>query len=835
MVNSKTIATMKNLFKNLMLVAVAAMAFTACSEDNNEVNNVEKKTVISGVLNIVNDDTRSGFTGSYTEDEKTYYQSSWDGGETIKIFVDGVDDPVTTTIDKEGRFEVELDGELPESFFMTIVSPADSWSSKDISTIPAEQTPLANSVDPSAHILKVQNVQVTNGSADAAKMDHQAAYGKMTVNGVDFDIDHVVVNLKGTYYMNYERECTYTINADNVQNNVFWFTTETFENVTEFTVTAYDAEGKAVTKTVDVAAADKTLAFNYGRVSTFSVSGLEEPAVPMFTSAYASGYNTYDFTLTFQGNELSTLVLNPYYIANDDWTITPGTYSFSNSGGAFYTKGYSSYGDTDLYYGTVKISVVNGQYHFEFIKLADQQNNVVLEYATYTGEVEDLNVPDPRTPLATPNVTYSLDGNKVTLSWEPVEGAVGYRVRDYYYDIDTTTTELTVTAELTEYKWYYIYVSAIAAEDDANNKSSYETEIAFEHKDPRVTLSNPTNVVVTTDGANATISWDKVEGADYYQIYYYLEGDHEIDVTDSSVTIELGYSKSVWVYIYSMAYDTNPAYKSSISSDCYVQVITGRDPNVFADFVYDTLSWNSQYSRFELTGNGNDMTQFYLNSNDRPGNNSINTRTYTYAGNTVSNPGEGTFSLRYLLGSGAGSSHYVYDASMSVAFENGQYVILITVIDAGNSKVVGKTFGYKGMPEGWVAPSAGGDDNTGEGGDDNTGGEDPNPEQPDVTDEDFTNWNYDAVIDQGSGIVKLTDKSGTGRVVEFKLNEIAIAKFYGDTSKSSHFTDVKVDGVSATATAESWFQFGRSNQFFVEIDMTINGVHYSGKAASLAF
>jgi hypothetical protein len=106
-------------------------------------------------------------------------------------------------------------------------------------------------------------------------MGHQVAYGKMTVNGVDFAIDHVVVNLKGTYYQNYERECTYTINADKVQNNVFWFTTETFENVTEFTVTAYDAEGKAVTKTVDVAAADKTLAFNYGRVSTFSVSGLE--------------------------------------------------------------------------------------------------------------------------------------------------------------------------------------------------------------------------------------------------------------------------------------------------------------------------------------------------------------------------------------------------------------------------------------------------------------------------------------------------------------------------------------------------------------------------------
>ena len=60
---------MKNLFKNLMLVAVAAMAFTACTETNDEVNAVVNKTIVTGVASF-GDDTRSGFTGSeVTEDE----------------------------------------------------------------------------------------------------------------------------------------------------------------------------------------------------------------------------------------------------------------------------------------------------------------------------------------------------------------------------------------------------------------------------------------------------------------------------------------------------------------------------------------------------------------------------------------------------------------------------------------------------------------------------------------------------------------------------------------------------------------------------------------------
>ena len=498
---------------------------------------------------------------------------------------------------------------------------------------------------------------------------------------------------------------------------------------------------------------EKPLAFSFGQVSKFSVSELEtpeEPATPSFSGAAVEGTRYNDFYIHFsdKDNKLKALKLNPCGMASPDWTIAPDTYYFDNSYG-FYTAGYSTYGNTDLYGGKVEISVVNGQYHFEFINLADQQGNVVLAYATYTGEIAGLNVPDLRTPLAKPtNVTATAEANTITIKWDAVEGADGYRVK-LYSPYDESFEDVVYVTE-------YVYKAKL-----------YSTKYSFT--------------------------------------------------------------------IMSYASDEN---ENKSSDDAYVDVTTGKDPNALADVILseptaDTYSSYGFCFRMNITDNSGKYFRFFFNEADR-GNNSLNTGVYTGIGNGSSDnyaPGVGKFAATMFdkwgsRVSGFYARHFKEASTIEVTFANNEYTIVLTH--------EGKTYGYKGMPEGWEAPSAGGDDNTGEGGGDNTGGEDQ--EQPDVTDEDFTNWNYGAVINQGSGIVTLTDRSGTGRVVEFKLNEIAIAKFYGDTSKSSHFTDVKVDGVSATATAESWFQFGSSGwNYFVEIDMTINGVHYTGKAAALEF
>ena len=132
----------------------------------------------------------------------------------------------------------------------------------------------------------------------------------------------------------------------------------------------------------------------------------------------------------------------------------------------------------------------------------------------------------------------------------------------------------------------------------------------------------------------------------------------------------------------------------------------GVDTSFKANYIYDTLRWDG--TRMELSGNnelgGN--TTFSLNTNNRPGDNSITLGEYTYAGYNVSSPAEGTFSFRYLAGSFASSSYanQVNDAVMTVAFADGKYEIIITFNNAQNAKLNGKTIGYKGMPEGWTAP-----------------------------------------------------------------------------------------------------------------------------------
>ena len=531
---------MKNLFKKLMLVAVAAMAFTACSQDVNEVNKVEKVTRYEFTANFA--DTRSGFAEK--EEGATAYKSEWHEGDQIKLFITdyaGWGAEVTTPISAEGNFALELSG-APESFFMTVVSPAESWASEYTANIPAVQTPLANSVDPKAHLLQAQAVPVSGASAHLG-MNHMAAYGKMTVKGVDFAIDHVVVDLKGSFY-GYDRNLSYTINAANVENNTFWFATEPID-VAEFTVTAYDAEGNAVAKTVNVAEAGKTMSFNYGRVGTFSVSGLEVPAVPMFTSAYISGYSHSDFYLYFTDDTLGVLKLNPAAMANEDWEMKLGTYEigYNYSGYPFFYPGqYSTYKGTYLDSGVVSFSAVDGQYLVEFTDIADENGKVVLERAMYKGTIEGLNIPDLREKLAAPsNVQTSVSGKTITITWSEVTGADGYRVKLYspheeYFEEVVTGTEYVYNAQLANMTYSFTIMS-YAKDDNANYKSSNDAyaDVTTEDIDPKMEVSE-SKLAFSADGGDKTFNVT-LKNTDA-EITYTQEGDwFSVEMSGNTFTV----------------------------------------------------------------------------------------------------------------------------------------------------------------------------------------------------------------------------------------------------------------------------------------------------------
>ena len=595
---------MKNLFKNLMLVAVAAMAFTACTETNDEVNAVVNKTRYEFTANIA-EETRSGFAEK--EEGATAYKSEWFGNETLKIFVTDYGSynvETTADINAEGQFDLELEN-APESFFITAVSPAESWVSEYTATIPAVQTPLANSVDPKAHLLQAQAVPVSGNSGDI-NFTHMAAYGKMTVKDVDFAIDHVVVDLKGSYY-GYDRELSYTINATNVENNTFWFATEPID-VAKFTVTAYDAEGNAVTKTVDVAEAGKTMSFQYGRVGTFSVSGLEEytePVGPMFTSAETSSYGQDKYIYFYSDdNSLSTLKINAFgcFGDNDDiWIAGVYSHNWSNSA-VIYTGIYSTYDGIEINEITVTVSHVNEGYKIVIENVYDRYGNMLLEKATYIGEISGLAKPDPRVKLDTPNVTSTISGKTITMTWEAVANAESYLIEGESLAEPISTTELTATITLPTYDYCYFYVQAVVDANSTEYRSSDKTYV--EYNDPREPLASPANLKAEADGNNVTITWDSVEGADSYSVY--VDGTLVAEkIKATSYLFEADYGTYYNIRVVANVVEGSTDYRNSDSAYTYITTpidIDGIEANYNVTLTGYTINKDSSYGKqFEFT------------------------------------------------------------------------------------------------------------------------------------------------------------------------------------------------------------------------------------------
>ena len=391
---------MKNLFKNLMLVAVAAMGFTACEQVIDDVNASNEKFTVNIVGDFA-DDTRSGFVGSETNDGKTFYKSAWDGNETAVFSLDEADLVSATNAYTDGGNKA-----LFAPVFTTTGSTIYAFSPKYVANeclggvsgintkyrdvyvaIPSEQTPEAVSVDPAAHILA--------GEAEFAEtvdmsFSHVLAYGKMTITGFDNDIKKVVITtdnkpLVGSscYYYYADNtygnskgdlanvsECSLTINADNVVDNVFWFGCAPADLTgTTLKVKIYSGED-TYTRNVEIS---KTLKFQQGRVASFNISfaGIEKDVVTVdwVNNAYnlvksaahlevgdqvviAAAKSNYAMGAS-RGNNYAAIAVNK----NDNGTIDfdsdvlvltlqagkkDGTYAFNYSDGYLYAASSSS-------------------------------------------------------------------------------------------------------------------------------------------------------------------------------------------------------------------------------------------------------------------------------------------------------------------------------------------------------------------------------------------------------------------------------------------------------------------------------------------------------------
>ena len=497
---------MKNLFKNLMLVAVAAMAFTACEKDNADTNKGEEKTVITFDIDIEGTGTRTYF-GAY--DEETGYPTLLSGNETAKFnhwtTGNGNLENQEATINN-GRFTVGFSyvnsGETIDAYL-----PASAWgdakttwydnnSYSDVTrdyAFPMEQNPTTTSVDPKAHIFKATTTYNGEDNIDLY-FEHQVAYGKMSLrNFAGADVEQYVLTINGE---------TYVVNA--AWTTDVWFACEPAE-VSEMSVSVVTANG-TYTKSLAVSA-ENTLNFVKGQVSKFGVNmdGVtsEKTEVIEFDGTIKSWKKMSDYGKYLLTGDNFSFVLGQYnnyenYLfkrSNNDCILGTSTSSSKYFTITDMTDASISASTLTPTAGTLVINEGGGNTNADKIHdvtITLTINGVEYVYTYYgiiNGEAVDNGGNEGgETPevvkLDTPVVTATVDGKIVTVNWNAVDGAANYTVSVDGAVKESTYTSTTYTFEGTYSTTHTISVVANPANTTTHSVSDAGTATAKIGADP---------------------------------------------------------------------------------------------------------------------------------------------------------------------------------------------------------------------------------------------------------------------------------------------------------------------------------------------------------------
>ena len=314
-----------------MLVAVAAMAFVACSQDVNDINILPKQTTLNFTARFV-DDTRAYFGEKGEEGYPVY----WAGGESVRFVAPGADYDGTyetraeaVKADEQGieaTFDVVFNNPIKAGTVYAYLG--DGWNPmSNYAYVNNSQTPTATSVDPKCIMASTSfeyDGETMEVSGDFA---HGAGYGKMTINGFEGKtISSVELNFAGTNY------CNYTLNVADIAEHTFWFASEENE-VSNFTISVV-VDGVSYSKEVEIGS-DKHLYFKKGLVSKFSVSGLVKDPIqlemPIVTTSFANGkvtvsWNAIENAESYTVKVDGTVVEEEYKDTSYSFDATYGTY-----------------------------------------------------------------------------------------------------------------------------------------------------------------------------------------------------------------------------------------------------------------------------------------------------------------------------------------------------------------------------------------------------------------------------------------------------------------------------------------------------------------------------
>lgn len=326
---------MRQVFKSIMLIAAAAMAFTSCQKEETAA-----PETVSATLTM-----HAG-----VEETKTYLDENnavlWGTGEAVTLYVGSGE----TAKFFDSASTNDYDGEASASFTFAIedVAQADSYALGGIYPesaamddnknaaqykviLPATQNQVDGNYDPSAYIMVLKPEVVTELPTEyTASFRRAAALNKITLTGVKENISSVEITvpekkyLAGRRYMDlttgesgevyYDQSNKVTVNSSFTGNSIdVWFTSWGVE-LAEGDELSIKMTSATKTYTRTIAARAEGIKFVEGDLNTLTVnmSSATEETLDNFSGEYLI-VNT-DLTRAAQawagGNNLPEFVLN---------------------------------------------------------------------------------------------------------------------------------------------------------------------------------------------------------------------------------------------------------------------------------------------------------------------------------------------------------------------------------------------------------------------------------------------------------------------------------------------------------------------------------------------
>ena len=616
---------MKQIVKSILWTGVAlSLALSSCSRKE-ELSPLEKETVdvVPGKENPTvppfRMEVNAGDPATKTvidEVSDKQYNILWQAGDALGVYEvangavqeKALSDPLTAP-GNTATFGLSLQGAAEAPYDYTFVYPASALG-KDGDTylvsLPASQTFAANSFDTRADVLVSEHLHfdVTRPSTLSARFARLGGTARMLIKAPDtghrieritfsadeawlggaFTLDPATGELSDAITANGSHSLELVPAAATTYSGdvIVWFRVAETTLSQSFTVSVR-TESLTYTKTVDLAAAGKSITFQNGKLTKFGVSLL----------GVDGEENTYERSYA----ELTVVDVRGQGITTNSYTpLAP------------FTK---EYGDT----WSGKVGVNNGG-----IALRDCHQDDPAKNDSY------IHLPRFKDEIASVNVTLSsaLSSGKQLILTSEADSETG--------DIGTLNTvdnQLEYSFDLSELHVTQAYLRVYGA-------AGYIQKVTVVTKnDDRNILDAPASFTAQLDGNvknTARLEWETAENASAYLISYTPEGGAAKTVTVPAEEAEtmafilegLEYNKS---YTFSIVSKADPYFnRDSAPFAAAAPVVTGAQPEgIYYDVItlattgvtgtsYTDWNWTGTATYAGLSAKGNNVIQLNGNS-----------------------------------------------------------------------------------------------------------------------------------------------------------------------------------------------------------------------------